>query len=117
MGTVDNHVSIIASDQYRNTVLTHEAVGCGILDSGCSKSVCGADWLEAYLDSLNEEEIKEVKYKASTSQFKFGNAQVFKSIHKVIFPAVIGSKKIFIGADVICTEIPLLLSENLKINR
>ena len=90
----------------------YETYGCGILDSGCSKSVCGVQWLNAYLDSLSDDELKEVRYEHSDAQFKFGNPNIYKSIHKVVFPAEIGSKKILITADVLETNIPLLISKS-----
>ena len=108
---IDHHVFFSMPKEYKDTVIISETVGCGILDSGCSKTVCGVEWLEAYIDTLSEEEVKEVKFEPSISQFKFGNAQIYKSIHNVIFPAVIGFKKILIAADVLDIEIPLLLSK------
>ena len=94
-----------------DSVVNRETFGCGILDSGCSKTVCGVEWLETYLETLSEDELKEVKFEDSDAQFKFGNAQVYRSTGKVIFPAVLGLKKVFIGADVVNTDIPLLLSK------
>ena len=35
-------------------ILTKEKFDMAILDSGCPKTVCGAVWLEVYMDSLKE---------------------------------------------------------------
>ena len=67
--------------------------------------------MNAIIDTLNEKEKKLIKYKSSTRKFKFGDATVYESIHAVLIPAVISSKRIMIEADVIETEIPLLLSK------
>ena len=88
-----------------------ETLGCGVLDSGCSKTVCGADWIETYLDTLDENEMKEVKFEESDSKFKFGNSQVYQSLGRVTFPAVLGSKNVMITADIVNTDVPLLLSK------
>ena len=88
-----------------------ETFGCGILDSGCSKNVCGLEWMEAYINTLSEDHLKHIKYEDSDAKFKFGNPTIYKSIHKVTFPANIGSKKIYITTDVIDVDIPLLISK------
>ena len=85
-----------------------ETFGCGILDSGCSKNVCGLEWMEAYINTLSEDQLKSIKYEDSDAKFKFGNPTIYKSIHKVTFPANIGSKKIYITTDVIDVDIPTI---------
>ena len=88
-----------------------ETFGCGILDSGCSKNVCGVVWLDSYLDTLNDEDLKLVRYEESDATFKFGNPTIYSSIHKVTFPGKIGSRNVDIVADVIDVDIPLLISK------
>ena len=73
--------------------------------------MCGVVWLDAYLDTLNEEELKLVKYKESDATFKFGNPTIYSSIYQVSFPARIGSKDVDIVSDVIDVDIPLLISK------
>ena len=86
-------------------------LGCGVLDSGCNKTVSGHEWVESYLDTLDEEEIKEVKVEESKARFKFGNGNVYESLGKVTIPATLGSTKVLLSTDVVDTEIPLLLSK------
>ena len=88
-----------------------ETYGCGILDSGCSKNVCGSLWIDRYLETLEEKQLKQVKYEKSVSKFRFGNPTVYNSLHKVTIPASIGSKQILISTDVIDLDIPLLISK------
>ena len=84
-----------------------ETFGCGILDSGCSKNVCGVGWLDSYLDMLSDEDLKRVKYEESDATFKFGNPTIYSSIYQVTFPGKIGSKDVDIVSDVIDVDIPL----------
>ena len=41
--------------EHYNGSLLSETIGHGLLDSGCSRSVCGKDWLELYKKALNQE--------------------------------------------------------------
>ena len=88
-----------------------ETFGCGVLDSGCSKNVCGLVWVEAYLDTLSVEDRKLVNYNDSDATFKFGNPTIYSSLYQITFPAKIGSKRVDIVADVIEVDIPLLISK------
>jgi hypothetical protein len=40
--------------------LAHEAENCAVLDSACSKTVCGRDWMKRYIENLPEVKKKEV---------------------------------------------------------
>ena len=107
----DIHDVLLGLPKEGKNGLLGETYGCGILDSGCSKNVTGTDWFKAYIETLDKQQLKEVKYEQSESRFRFGNPTIYKSIYKVTFPATIGSKKILISADVIGVEIPLLISK------
>ena len=56
-------------------------------------------------------DLKDVKYVHSDATFKFGNPTIYSSIHKVTFPAKIGSRNVNISAGVIEVDIPLLISK------
>ena len=106
------HDTLICTPKnFNNDSVKSETLGCGILDSGCGKTVSGTEWMETYLDTLDETEMKEVKFEESDSKFKFGSGQVYDSVGRVTFPAVLGSTKVLISSDVVDTEIPLLLSK------
>ena len=108
----DEETLVYTTKTFDDNEVNRETFGCGILDSGCSKTVCGTDWLETYLDMLTESELKEVKFEESDARFKFGNEQVYKSSDRVTFPAVLGGKSVLIASDVVNTNIPLLLSKS-----
>ena len=55
-----------------------------ILDSGCSKTVCGSIWLQIYVDSLSPHEKEKIVSESSDALFKFGDNFVVKSIKNEI---------------------------------
>ena len=71
------------SDQDESTTLLGQIIGAVILDSSCTKTVCGETWLECFLDTLSKEEWAKVKTRKGTNRFKFGNGQELPSIKHV----------------------------------
>ena len=49
------------TDETECEVLIAETLSYGIIDSGCSRSVCGDVWLKCYLDTLSDNDIKLVQ--------------------------------------------------------
>ena len=45
--------------------LSQESIGAGIADCGATKTVCGKEWLDSYIDLLSPEEERLVTYKTS----------------------------------------------------
>ena len=95
------------SDKVRQFV--GETLNCAILDSGCSRTVCGQNWLKCFEDSLDEG--VSIKKRSSCATFKFGNGGPVQSLKKVVLPVTIGNDKISLETDVVDTDIPLLLSK------
>ena len=87
-----------------------ETLNCAVLDSGCTKNVCGESWLTNYLDTLTESDRFKVVVEKSSSSFRFGNGKSLNSKKMVTFPAQIGKEDIMIKPDVI--NLPLLLSKS-----
>ena len=56
--------------------LIGETLSMAVLDSGCTKTVCSKTWLNCYLESLNSEELDNIKREQSETIFKFGNGKV-----------------------------------------
>ena len=57
-------VSVLFTGQKKRrkmSVLLSESVHSAILDSGCSSTVAGEQWITCYLDSLTPDELVEVK--------------------------------------------------------
>ena len=97
-------------DNEETRIFVGETLSCAVLDSGCSQTVCGKNWLECFQESLDEEE--NITEKQSHATFKFGNGGPVKSLKKVSLPVIIGTQAIDLETDVVDTDIPLLLSKN-----
>ena len=91
--------------------LTGESLSAAVLDSGASRTVCGQFWMNCYLETLNESELKDVETYESNSVLKFGDGQKIESMKKMKIPARIGFKNVKIETDAVNTNIPLLLSK------
>ena len=50
-----------------------EAQNSMVVDSACSKTVCGKKWLKCYIDSLDEQMRTKVKFEKGEKMYKFGN--------------------------------------------
>ena len=88
-----------------------ETFNSAILDSGCSKTVCGEEWLKSYISSLSEYEVSRVEEQKSVAKFRFGDGEAYRSLKQVKIPARIGRKSIYVETDVVTAEIPMLLSK------
>ena len=89
-----------------------ETLNHTVLDCGCVKSVCGRKWLEIYLDSLSRKDASTVKRMSSNAKFRFGaSGPLYSSNERVKFPGYLGKTRVMLEADVIESDIPLLLSK------
>lgn len=96
-------------DSKMNTLLG-ETLGSVLLDSGCSKTVCGRPWLQCFLDTLSATEKVQVVYESSSSMFRFGDGERRTAAKCAIVPCMLAGKNVSIRADVVDSNIPLLLS-------
>ena len=65
-----------------------------------------------FIDSLTKAERESISETSGSARFRFGvGGPVFVSERKVTFPAIIGSRKVSIEADIIECDLPLLLSK------
>ena len=109
--TNDDDVKIsLYSDTMKH--LVGETLSTAVLDSGCTKNVCGETWLKCYLDTLDEMDLKQVKYQQSSTSFKFGSGERVTSMKVVNIPSIISGRKVFIETDVVNCDLPLLLSKD-----
>ena len=107
------HVTLFAKglSEQSTSQLLGETIGCAVLDSGCSRNVCSDKWLHCFIQSLDEEEQNQIKYKDSNKKFRFGDNSVHHSMTTATIPITIGNKRILMDTDVIGNDIPLLLSK------
>ena len=89
-----------------------ESIGHIVLDSGCSRTVCGVPWLESFLDTLDECDLHKVKYEESSAVFKFGDGNLLNSVKRAVIPCQLAGKSINIRTDVVKSDIPLLFSKD-----
>ena len=90
--------------------LIDETDGYGILDSGCSNTVCGERWLAKFTEKLSDEERQEMKLEPSDQSFTFGDGRTVISNMRVTIPCWMGGVSGEITTDVVDCKIPLLLS-------
>jgi transposase InsO family protein len=94
------------------TSMVKETLGMALLDSGCTKTVVGKDWLSTYLDMIDDDDLKKVSEMDDCSTFRFGDGNKVVSNKVVKIPGIIGSKHVTIEENVVNNDIPLLLSRN-----
>ena len=86
---VEEDVILLQTKNYKKEALgtlVKESLGCAVVDSGCSKTVVGKQWLECFEDTVNQIfDMKESKQK-----FKFGRGGSVKSLGKIMIPLSLG---------------------------
>lgn len=92
-------------------VLVMDAWNAAIVDTACTKTISGNEWLHSLLNLISFEELKSVKNKESHVSFKFGNWRIVNSYQTVTFPAKIDNRLCNIKTVVVECKIPLLLSK------
>ena len=80
-----------------------------MLDCGASKTVCGKEWFNCYIGSIDEKNRNDVKEFSSNTVFSFGVGKL-EAIKKVHLPVQICNKQIVLEVHVVDSDIPLLLS-------
>ena len=90
-------------------LLLGETFGLAVIDTGCPKTVCGNEWLDAYMDSLSSKDRNHIRYKRSSNRFRFGDGKSYKSQKRVTIPIFINNEKHHLNVDVVDICIPLSL--------
>jgi transposase InsO family protein len=80
------NITLFNKAENLNTIFMLEADAAGVIDTACTKTVCGEQWLRKYEAFLNDREL--------------------------IIPAVVAGKNVDIQAEVVKADIPLLLSKD-----
>ncbi len=93
-------LTLLADCVDRREKLMLAALGLIVLDSGCSTTVCGQDWLQAYVDTLSPQDVKLIKEETSETSFKFRDGKHVISKGKVHIPCYIHGVKIMICSDI-----------------
>ena len=105
-------VVLFTRDSADLNLLSKESYFSGVLDSGCSSTVCGKKWLEVYLDRLPEQQRASVVKQPSSKVFQFGGELRVPSEGKVLLPGEIVGQPVLISTDIVDSNIPLLFSKD-----
>ena len=92
-------------------VMNSDLFNCAIIDSACSSTVCGEEWINYYLETLDEVQRNKVKTFSSNTWFKFGDGNKIKSLKKVRIPCEIAKTRCYLETDVVACDIPLLFGK------
>ena len=92
-------------------IFVAEAFNAAVVDTACTKTVCGSKWLHQFLDTFDSQS-GQIQCKESCTPFKFGDGKTVYSYQSVKLPATIGSVNCYIETEVVDCEIPLLLSKD-----
>ena len=93
-------------------LLTNEVRNSVVLDSGCTSTVAGINWINCFLDSLSPDELPTVRREPGVKNFRFGGGITKKSLDVVQSPCRLADRNIFIRNDIVNSDIPLLLNKN-----
>lgn len=109
------HLSLLTGytdkkDEKKLENLLNETYGFAVLDSGCSTTVCGEEWLSNFLGSLSESDKQQVKELPTNTNFTFGDGRSVASSRRIVLPCIVGDVKCSLQTDVVTCGIPLLLS-------
>ena len=91
-------------------LLAKEAWDSIVLDSACSKTVCGLTWLEEFLSALEPLIRAAIKEEESDAVFKFGGDERLPSLKRVLLPCNLAGKNVILTTEVVDSSIPLLMS-------
>lgn len=94
-----------------NQVLVAESLGTAVLDTACTKTVCGQVWFDHYRELLSDVEKQALNIQNSRVGFRFGDGVRQFSTKKAKLPAVIAGVECQIETEVVEADIPLLLSK------
>ena len=109
------HAHNTAHDTNALNGLMSETWNAAVLDCGATKTVAGQSWMDHYIMCLSDDDKKLVQVKKANTAFRFGDGNQVISDKNVTFPAILGSRSVFISSDVIQKDIPLLFSrESMK---
>ena len=104
-------ISLFAGNDHGEIVLlAKETWDSAVLDSGCTSTVCGEQWIEDFLERLRVKSDQSISRVSSNKVFHFGGGEKLHSKGSLKFPCLIAGQPVTINTDVVESNIPLLLS-------
>ena len=95
----------------QHEIFVIESLGSAIIDTACTRTVCGKQWLQHFIEQLDIHDREQVISVPSNKAFKFGDGKTVYSFKLVTIPATISGTKCTINTEVVSADIPLLLSK------
>ena len=92
--------------------LMHECFCMGVLDTGCTSTVCGIKWYQQYLDQLSPQDRSKVTENNSLKKITFGDGETIESVKYAVIPAMFGDQAVSLTVEFVPVEIPLLISKS-----
>ena len=83
-----------------------------VLDSGCQRTCCGKQWMNAHLTKLKQFDLLPYSVKAE-DVFQFGKGSPSKSSTRTFLPSGVGGEPFLLGTCVLEENIPCLGSNSL----
>ena len=108
--TVENcNITLFTKDQPSvNEIFMLESSGSAVIDTACTRTVCGKRWFKKFEGELNQ----DIPTEKSSRTFKFGDGKVVHSFSRATLPAKIGHTYCNIETEIVEADIPLLLSKS-----
>ncbi|XP_078490921.1 uncharacterized protein LOC144747058 [Ciona intestinalis] len=107
----ENVAVTLQTNDDKMEVLSNEAENHAVVDTACTKTVCGQKWFTKFIKSLKNENKINVKTYPSKSSFVFGDGMKVISHRAACIPACIAGVKCQITTEIVNKNIPLLLSK------
>ena len=82
-----------------------------VVDTACTKTCAGEQWVECYTDTLSPEERKNLVYSKSDRRYKFGSGDPVTATKCVKLPCSLAGVDVHIETNIVPSNIPLLLSK------
>lgn len=87
--------------------------GYMIIDTGCQRTCCGKDWLNAHLHLLHQQHGLLPKMVKQHDEFQFGKGEPSISTGKAYLPSAISGVPLLLGTSVLDDNVPFLASNSL----
>ena len=110
--TQEHVVFFTGVDKTEISLMGTDARNCAVLDSACSRTLCGETWINDYIEHLDETDRSKIKYEQGERMLKFGGGTYLYSKGPYSLPACTAGKAVTIKMDVVESDIPLLLSRS-----
>ena len=84
----------------------------GVLDTGCTSTVCEFNWCQQYLDQLSPQDRSKVTENNSLKKITFGGRKTIESVKQAVIPAMFGDHAVLLTVEIVPVEIPFLISKS-----